>query len=52
MIDLPLAYDEDTDRATAILKEIGAALKANPTYGPFILEPIEILGVDAFAEWW
>ncbi len=50
VIDLGLSYDEDTDRATAIIKEVGAALKANPTYAPLILEPIEILGVDAFTD--
>jgi small conductance mechanosensitive channel len=26
-------------------------MQADPTFGPFILEPIEVLGLDAFAVW-
>lgn len=34
-----------------MLKEVGAEMQADPQFSPFILEPIEILGVDAFADW-
>jgi small conductance mechanosensitive channel len=34
-----------------VLREIGAELQNDPVYGPWILEPIEILGVDAFSDW-
>ena len=34
-----------------ILRDVGAELQNDPHYGVFILEPIEIMGVDAFAEW-
>ena len=34
-----------------ILQDVGAELQKDPHYGVFILEPIEIMGVDAFAEW-
>ena len=34
-----------------ILRDVGAELQKDPHYGVFILEPIEIMGVDAFAEW-
>ena len=26
-------------------------MQADPAYGPWILEPVEILGVDAFRDW-
>ena len=52
MIDLPVAYDEDPDRISAILAQVGAALQADAKLGPFILAPLEINGVDAFADWW
>ena len=52
VIDLPISYSEDPDRVVALLREIGAGLQADDAVGPMILEPIEILGVDAFADWW
>jgi small conductance mechanosensitive channel len=50
VIDLPLAYKEDPDRAAALVRKIGEELKADPAFGPSILEPIEVMGVDAFGE--
>lgn len=50
VINLPLAYGEDTDAATALLQQIAAELQAEDAYKPFILEPLEVIGVDAFEE--
>jgi small conductance mechanosensitive channel len=50
VIDLPLAYREDPDRAAALVRKIGDELKADPAFGPSILEPLEVMGVDAFVE--
>jgi moderate conductance mechanosensitive channel len=51
VVDLGISYREDPDRVMQVLRELGAELQADPKYGAFILEPIEILGVDAFADW-
>jgi len=51
VIDLGISYREDPDRVSAVLVEVGAELQRDPALGPFILAPIEILGVDAFADW-
>ncbi len=51
MIDLSVSYYEDTDRVAAVLRQIGAELQADRTFGPSILEPIEVLGVDSFGDW-
>jgi small conductance mechanosensitive channel len=51
VIDLRLAYDEDVDRVTDVLRTVGEQLQADDQWGSLILEPIEIMGVDAFAEW-
>ena len=51
VIDLPISYQEDPDRIAAILRRIGAEMQKDPTFGPFILEPIEVPGVDAFGVW-
>lgn len=51
VITLPIPYHEDVDRVTDILRAVGADLQKDKYYGVFILEPIEIMGVDAFTEW-
>ena len=50
VISLPLAYSEDPDRVAALLRKIADELRADDAYRPFILEPLEIIGVDAFEE--
>ena len=52
VIDLAISYKEDPDRVMALLREIGAGLQADDHFGPMILAPIEIQGVDAFTDWW
>jgi small conductance mechanosensitive channel len=51
VIDLGVSYREDPDHIMDVLKKIGAELQEDPAYAPFILEPIEVLGVDAFGDW-
>jgi moderate conductance mechanosensitive channel len=48
VVNLPLAYGQDTDRATAILQRVAADLEKDDAYRPFILEPLEVIGVDEF----
>jgi small conductance mechanosensitive channel len=51
VITLPLPYTEDADRVAAILRDVGEDLRTSPAFGPFILAPLEILGLDAFGDW-
>ncbi len=50
VMNIGVAYKEDTDRVSAVMKEVGKDLQGDPEVGPNILEPIEILGVDDFGE--
>jgi len=50
VVNLPLAYGEDTDKVSAILREVGEELQRDDAYMPFILEPLDVIGVDAFEE--
>ncbi|MGE5243315.1 MAG: mechanosensitive ion channel family protein [Betaproteobacteria bacterium] len=50
VVDVGVAYKEDTDVVAAVLEEVGAGLQADPAYGPNILAPLEVLGVDAFGD--
>jgi small conductance mechanosensitive channel len=51
VIDLGISYREDPDRVADLLRQIGAEMQADQKYAPFILEPVEILGVDSFGDW-
>jgi small-conductance mechanosensitive channel len=48
VIDLGIEYDADIDAVVALVKEAGAELLADPQFATSILEPVEVLGVDAF----
>ena len=50
VIDVGVAYKEDVDQVMDVLKDIGSELPADPTFGPMILEPLEVLGVDNFGD--
>ena len=50
VFEVGIAYREDTDAVSDVLREIGAGMQADPELGPLILEPLEVLGVDQFAD--
>jgi small conductance mechanosensitive channel len=45
-----VAYKEDTDHVVDVIRRVGRELRQDEELGPFMLEDIEIFGVDAFAE--
>jgi small conductance mechanosensitive channel len=48
--DVGVAYKEDTDRVVDVLRQIGDELRRSPEYGPLILDALDVLGVDQFAD--
>ncbi|HUL33571.1 MAG TPA: mechanosensitive ion channel family protein [Candidatus Eisenbacteria bacterium] len=50
VFDIGVAYKEDTDRVVAALQETAAELMKDDEYRSSILEPLEVLGVDKFAD--
>jgi len=50
LFDIGIAYREDTDNVCRVLTEIGEALCNDDAFSEDILEPLEILGVDQFAD--
>jgi moderate conductance mechanosensitive channel len=50
VIDLGVDYGDDTDRVIALIREAGAELQKDPSYAPFILEPVEVVGLDDFKQ--
>jgi small conductance mechanosensitive channel len=51
VIDLDVSYREDPERVARVLREIGEAMQRDDRFAPWILEPVEIMGVDAFRDW-
>lgn len=50
LFDVGVAYKEDTDTVIAILNEVDASMRDADEYKHLILEPLETLGVDEFAD--
>lgn len=50
VFDVGVAYREDVDEVMAVLREVGEGLQADPAFGGDVLKPLEILGVDRFAD--
>ncbi len=45
---LPVANGEDIDAVAALAREIGDEVAADDRFKPFVLGPLEILGIDSF----
>jgi small conductance mechanosensitive channel len=50
VIDVGVAYKEDTDRVVDVMTVVAEDLRKDARFGPMILEPIEVFGVDDFKE--
>lgn len=50
VIDAQVDYASDVDQVFEALRGLGAGMQEDPMYAASILEPIEILGVDRFAD--
>jgi small conductance mechanosensitive channel len=50
VIDIAVAYKEDLDQVMNVLAQTGKVLQEDVQFAGYITEPIEILGVDNFAD--
>ncbi len=50
VFEVGVAYREDVDEVAEVLKAIGAEMQADETFGPKIINPLEVLGVDSFGD--
>jgi small-conductance mechanosensitive channel len=48
VITVGVAYDAEVDRAVEAMQEAASLVTKDPDLSPYILEPLEVLGVDAF----
>ncbi len=50
VLDMGVAYKEDTDEVVEVLKAVAEEQRQDPAYAANILGPLEVLGVDAFGD--
>jgi small conductance mechanosensitive channel len=50
VFNLGIAYEQDVDRATAVMQEVGRSLQHDPAFKSAILSPIEVFGIDSFTD--
>src|SRR3990172_5760213 len=50
VFDIGVAYKEDTDRVIETLRGVAAEMMNEEKYRASILEPLDVLGVDKFAD--
>lgn len=48
--DVGVAYKEDTDRVSDVIRAVAAEMRADPVLGPLMIEDAEVLGVDQFGD--
>ena len=50
LIDVGVAYRENVEEVISVLEEIGSEMAADEEYGPSLLEPLEVIGVNNLAD--
>lgn len=50
VFDIGVAYKENTDSVVEVIREVGTQLQEDEKFGPKIIEPIEVFGVDKFGD--
>jgi small conductance mechanosensitive channel len=50
VFEIGVAYREDVDEVAKVIREVDEDLRGDPLFGPDILEPIEVMGLDRFAD--
>jgi small-conductance mechanosensitive channel len=47
-MDVPVAYEVDTDHATRVIEDLSAEMRAEDKWGAMMLDPLEVQGVERF----
>ncbi|MCP5247052.1 MAG: mechanosensitive ion channel family protein [Candidatus Accumulibacter sp.] len=50
VVDVGVAYREDVDQALEVMRQVGTELRADPVFGAKIIDDVEIVGVDSWAD--
>ncbi|MCR4373874.1 MAG: mechanosensitive ion channel [Acidobacteria bacterium] len=50
LLDIQVAYKHDTDEVVKVLQHVAEDMRQSDSHGPAMLEPLEVIGVEAFGE--
>ncbi|MFW6257741.1 MAG: mechanosensitive ion channel family protein, partial [Prolixibacteraceae bacterium] len=50
VFDIGVAYKEDVDEVMQVMRDVGNDLQQDEIFGPSIIEPIEVFGLDQFGD--
>jgi len=50
VFDIGIAYKENTDEATKIIKQVGEGLAQDEAFKDALIDPLEVFGVDSFGD--
>jgi len=50
MLETGVAYREDVDEVMEVIREVDEELRNDPEFKDIILKPIEVMGLDKFAD--
>jgi moderate conductance mechanosensitive channel len=47
VVDMKVAYSENMDRVLGTMREVGASIERDGVWGPLVLAPLDIIGVES-----
>jgi len=50
IVDMRVAYGENVDRVMGTMREVGASMQKDPAWGPLVVAPLEVIGVESLAD--
>ncbi len=50
VLDVGVAYKENTDRVVAVMREVGRELWDDEQWRPLLIEPVEVPGIESFTD--
>ena len=50
VVDVSVAYNSDIDYVIEILKNVASSMRANEAYAPYMLNDLEVFGLDKFGD--
>lgn len=50
VVEIGVAYKEDTDQVTEVMKQVGEEMQKDENFGPRMLAPVDVWGVDQFGD--
>lgn len=50
VMDIGVAYRENTDDVVTVMRAVGAELRADPAFAPRLLDDLEVAGVESWAD--